>query len=214
MILYGTYSRGAYLALAIAVIVIIGLKLRSAATSRGRRLRVSTALLALVVGATLYAAWSPSASVDGYAAGRLREQSYDHDRFELLRTAAEESVTSALGQGPGTFGERHGANPHNLFLGKAVDAGVLAALLLVGVLVTSIRHALRAQGRQGDWVMGLVAATLIGQLVVSGVIYSHHWRHMYLLCALALGRSRMVRTQANRLRTRLHHQPGHEQAAR
>lgn len=186
-VLWATYSRGAYVAMAIAVTTVVILHLRSTASrTKSRWLAGTLIVLALTMTAALV--MSPSDDLEEIGRGRLQMQAYDSDRFATLERSASFAVEHPLGVGPGTFGQMFGTNPHNLFLGKAVDAGLLAALMVVIVFVRSIRCSLRSARLHSDPWSALIAASLIGQAALSTVIYSHHWRHLLLLIALAWGR--------------------------
>lgn len=186
-VLWSTYSRGAYLALAVAVVTVVILHLRSKAPRAKSRWLAGT-LVVLALAMTVVLVTSPSDDLEEVGRGRLQMQSYDSDRFANLERSVGFAVEHPLGVGPGTFGGLFGTNPHNLVLGKAVDAGVVAALMVGLVFLQAIRRALRAFRVHGDRWSGVIAASLTGQAALSAVIYSHHWRHLLLLMVLAWGR--------------------------
>lgn len=184
-VLWGTYSRGAYVALTVSVITYLGLRM-SEQGPRARAAAICIASLGLAASAYVLEV-APPADLSDVAYGRLQAQTYDVDRFETLASAASSIIDHPLGLGPGTFGEIHGTNPHNLILGKAVDAGVFGALLLLGVVLAATRRALTTYLTTHNGAALIVAAVLTGHVAVSMFIYSHHWRHFMIICALAWG---------------------------
>lgn len=179
-----TYSRGAYIALLAALAVtVLFVALRESITYANAALGV-TALFGALLGIAFL--WSsaalPAVEVN---TSRLSYQSYDDDRFSTLSSAINYMVSHPLGNGVLEFTKEHGSNPHNLFLGKATDSGIAAGLIVVLVPVFAAYRAIFAAPTTKSRFSLLVGAALIGNLTVSSVIYSHHWRHFFFLVAIA-----------------------------
>jgi O-antigen ligase len=108
-------------------------------------------------------------------------------RFDTQIRALQHAATDPIGVGPGTTREVFGLEPHNLYLHILVEGGWLAALsfycfltltlwqLLKAILVPTALHSHRL----------IVTSALIGTLCQSLFIDSTHWRHLWLLLALA-----------------------------
>lgn len=188
-----TYSRGAYVAMVAALgVTLLFILLRERITYSGA---VVGALTVLVVGISATFLWStaglPVAEVD---TNRLSYQSYDDDRFSTLAVAFDYIVQHPLGNGVRAFAAEHGSNPHNLFLGKATDSGIAAGLIAVLVPLFAAARILLAPSAKAPRFSLLVGSALIGNLVVSGVIYAHHWRHLFFLVAMASALSGQAQT--------------------
>ena len=120
------------------------------------------------------------------------------DRVDGVWRSIRVALESPGGIGPGAFAERFGNNPHNLFLGKATDAGLIAAVAILAFVLVGLVRAFRLL-RMGSPVGMVLTAVLLGHLVASQFVYSHHWRHYLLLTAVAYGpeMQRIVRCASN-----------------
>ena len=180
-----TYSRGAYVAMFVALgVAVFAIAMRERITYSKAAFGVLSLLAILTAGAFVWStAGLPTVEVE---TGRLSYQSYDDDRFSTLATAFDYIVQHPLGNGVRSFANEHGSNPHNLFLGKATDSGIAAGLIVVLVpLLASVRVLFAPQGHLTRFSL-MIGAALVGNMVVSGVIYAHHWRHLFFLVAIAL----------------------------
>lgn len=182
LLLYLTYSRGAYAAAAVTLCWFGIARTMRAEASGAKSLLVFVAVLAIGTGVALV---GPVADERRSGDSRLGLQTYDETRFALLSESLDVSLSNPFGIGPGEFGATRGSNPHNLFLGKATDSGLLPAILVTGALIASTLRSARIGWRRRQALPQLLGATLAGHLVVSSVIYSHHWRHLAVLMALA-----------------------------
>ncbi len=188
--LYLTLSRGALAVggLAVVLVVIITPPDSGTFTARHRRFLLLLCGAALVVLFALSDSLLPTNDVNS----RLTLQDYDSQRFEHLGIAIDETIERPWGLGPGVFDELHGNNPHNLFLGKATDVGFLPAIMLTGFFLWATWKAGRSWLRRREDIDVIIFAVLASHLVLSSVIYSHHWRHYYLLAIVAVARSAHV----------------------
>lgn len=150
------------------------------ARRHSRLVLVSVALLATIVGGAFI-----SSKRTAGALARLSSQAYDTSRFELIVEGMNEAIANPLGSGAGVFGFVNGANPHNLFIGKVVDAGLIPALLLAAVLYLALARTYRILKAEFRPEVAVVFSLLVGHTITSMFIYSHHWRHFAVLVALA-----------------------------
>lgn len=188
-----TYSRGAFVAIALAIAVLIV----------GRRLAgMKGSLRALLAVVALGAALFMVGQITGVAEPvsqkleiRARYQSYDARRFDILRQSVDSGLDNPLGLGAGEFRSEFGLSAHDLFLGKWVDAGLVPALMITGVLLLAIIRSFRATRRYDDRLSFVLFATLCGQALTSTTIYSHHWRHLWMLVVIALARWRTLQEE-------------------
>jgi len=146
---------------------------------RGALATLAAAVVAFSLVGLFGANFAPNVELD---TDRLAIQDYDSTRFSHLGLSVRYLIEHPFGNGLRSFAATHGNNPHNLFLGKASDAGILAGLLITAVptkALLSLRRNLRNR------VEILVMAALVGNLVISTIIYAHHWRHLFFLTAIA-----------------------------
>lgn len=199
-----TFSRAAWIGL---VIVAAPLLARLIRTRAPRATLAAAAALGALGLATLMltqatappiAAGPPAATAEAaYLGQRLSLQGYDSHRFADLAAAVRLAASHPLGLGPAGFGRLTGTNnAHNLFLGKLTDAGLIPALLIVALPLAGAIAAWRARhATQGLGVA--LAITLAAHLVISMVIYSHHWRHMMLLAVAGLALPALARIEGD-----------------
>ena len=177
-----TFSRGAWVA------ALVGLAFYGAGFSwrwRGRPLFLGLALTTGAVSFAVVLTYLPALH-RRWSGGRLSVQDYDADRVDGVWRSIRVALESPGGIGPGAFAERFGNNPHNLFLGKATDAGLIAAVAILAFVLVGLVRAFRLL-RMGSPVGMVLTAVLLGHLVASQFVYSHHWRHYLLLTAVAYG---------------------------
>lgn len=184
-LLYLTYSRAAYA----GALVALGIALAIAAVRDRKLLRAI--FLIISFGIFLSAFYfdeigSRLANAEFFFA-RLRLQEYDSTRFAHIALGLQEAAVAFFGLGPGEFAERHGNNPHNLFIGRLTDAGWGPAIITAFAFVAAlIRTGKLAISRNYDPVILAVFSVLAAHLIISMVIHSHHWRHLWILIALGL----------------------------
>lgn len=114
--------------------------------------------------------------------------SYDIDRFSNQQLALELALENPAGLGPGQAESALDFAVHNLYLRVLLENGWVGLLLLLLVFSLTISFVTwRAITKRGSARMyyAFVAAALVGQMINSLVIDSLHWRHLFLLLALA-----------------------------
>lgn len=184
-----TYSRGAWISLALAMLVFFGLRMVAFGSPRARAMT----LLMVPVGAVVVAvALDRLASVDivqSMLDQRLGVQRYDTDRFATQRDALELASRTPLGIGPGQSERTFTRAAHNAYVRGFVENGYLGgialAALMLGSFVRSAWLAIDAHDPKLQVAMAVVAAALAAICVESLVIDSVHWRHLWVLAALA-----------------------------
>lgn len=188
-----SFSRGAWLNFSFALAVYMFLSISTAPSVQEKiRLTVIVGLVSLVSGAMLV--WAVDNTVAGQSftdRAKIFKQ-YDLEtggRFFTQAMALQEVGTHPLGIGPGMSTPELGMEPHNLYLHTALEGGWLGAVAFCLFLVMSLG---RAMGRVGfRWRLQsdfhVVLAVLMGTLFQSFFIDSTHWRHLWLLLAMAWG---------------------------
>lgn len=186
-----SFSRGAWLNYVLAV-GLFGLLTFVTAPRLGEKIKwvlASLTAIGLLV-AMLSAAVSVSAIGDRFMQRAVLAQAYDTKvggRFDSQRRAVLHIATDPVGVGPGRSDEEFGLEPHNLFLHVPVEGGWLAALGFFSFVLLTVRRLLALLRRPGPWrsEVFVIFACLTGTLVQSLFIDSTHWRHLWLLFALA-----------------------------
>lgn len=183
-----SYSRGAWINLAIALLTYAGLRVA------GGRVRptlgtVLGAGVALALVGTLLVVVFDHPAVRQMLELRVSAQDYDNDRFANQAAAMAMALDHPWGIGPGATESHFPISAHSLYVRAFVENGWLGLWATVGLLVASqlrvIWATLRARSAQTQRLLAVVAAALVGAVVESAVIDTVHWRHLWLLLALA-----------------------------
>ncbi len=195
LLLILTYSRGAWVAMAVAIVVLVS----------GRRIfRIGTTTRALLLLLALIASAIVLVQISGVGdrivAGievRSRIQSYDVQRFDVLGESVKEGLASPMELGAGEFRQKYGISAHDLFLGKAVDAGIIPAVMMVSLVVLAAYRLFKARRKSGDQLSFVLLIALAAQMATSTTIYSHHWRHLWVIVVLGLARTHTLKELEN-----------------
>jgi len=192
-LLFLTYSRGAWVAIGVSITVLVfGRRiLRVGSATRAILLLVGVAALAMALLQFTGVGDDVSTSFER----RARYQQYDDRRFDILAESVNVGLNNPMGLGAGEFLKEYGLSAHDLFLGKVVDAGVIPALMLVSLVFLAMIRLLQACRRYGDQISFVLLATLCGQIATSLTIYSHHWRHLWVIVVIALARTHTLLKQ-------------------
>lgn len=117
---------------------------------------------------------------------RASLQKYDSERFASQEAAWREGVLSPLGQGPGQSDVLLAIAPHNVYARIFYENGWLGLAMLVCFLVVTLVvcmnkfHSLRY-----GYVYRICFAVIIGHIVNGFFIDTLHWRHFWVVLALA-----------------------------
>jgi hypothetical protein len=183
-----SYSRGAWINLATALVAYAGLRV-VAGRVRPTLGTVAGACLALGAVAALLVVVVDMPVVRDMLELRAGAQGYDDDRFGNQADAVALAWQHPLGLGPGATEGHLSISAHSLYVRSLVENGVLGLWATVGLVLASLARATwAALGRADDEtqrLLAVVAAALAGVVVESAVIDTIHWRHLWLLLALA-----------------------------
>jgi hypothetical protein len=184
-----TYSRGAWISLAVALATGFGLRLVGAGTPRARIMTLLAVPVAVALLAFVLVRLTEVDAVRDMLEIRLGMQSYDSERFAIQRRSLELALRSPLGIGPGQTEWVVGRASHQTYVRGFVENGYLGGLSLTALLFASLLRAtwlaLALKEPRLQVAMAVVAASLAAIAVESLVIDCVHWRHMWLLSALA-----------------------------
>lgn len=188
-----SFSRGAWLNMistAGLYFVVSFVQARSLRRRVGWLIAGGGAVLALLVMVMLAVSYTSVA--DRFFERAVVSKSYDTKvggRFYTQKLALEQAGVTPLGIGPGRTDEEFGLEPHNLYLHVLVEGGWVAGLswyLFVLYTLFSASRLLRWRSDLREDAV-LVFCCLAGVLAQSAFIDSTHWRHLWLLLALAWG---------------------------
>lgn len=107
----------------------------------------------------------------------------DTDNTSAQSGAASRVWTTLWGRGPGQSEVWFGMSPHNLYLRVWFEHGIVGLVGLLALIVLSLRK-LCVHSRSGSTLATVILASIIGILVNSMFIDTHHWRHFWVLLAI------------------------------
>lgn len=178
-----TFSRGGYLGLACALLFGVMLKVLT-------EVSLSTLIMGIVfflvfIFGLLWMIDNGYFEYANFLYSRFELKEYDEGRMFHIMNALEIGFSNPLGIGPGAYGKMFDLNPHNLFAGKVVDAGLIPAIIItclpIGGWVLSTLSYLKYR----DDLSLILSATMFSQVLASSFVYAHHWRHMLILSVIA-----------------------------
>lgn len=145
-------------------------------------------IISVVLGAVIAYAMTLT-QVGNVVASRTEVQTYDEDRFATHDAAIELGLEHPLGVGPGQSFLLLDYATHSLYLRVFSENGVIGlASFLAFLLLTLARAVVLSQRASNSFqrsMFSLVAAAITGALFNSFLIDTLHWRHFWLLLALA-----------------------------
>jgi len=183
-----SYSRGSWINLTLSLLTYAALRTLAGRLrpTPGRVLAAFAGLL--LVGVLLVIAFDHPAVRDMLEI-RASPQGYDDDRFANQAAAFSLALEHPWGIGPGATEEHFTISAHSLYVRAFVESGLLGLWATVGLVLASLGRALWAALHSchddEQRMLAVVAASLAGAVVESAVIDSVHWRHLWLLLALA-----------------------------
>jgi hypothetical protein len=183
-----SYSRGAWINLATGLVTYAGLRVIAGRVrpTLGAVLGTCVAVGA-IAGLLMVVIDHPS--VRDMLELRATTQGYDDDRFGNQADAIALAWQHPWGLGPGATEGHLAISAHSLYVRALVESGGLGLWATVGLLLVSQGRAVWAILGGGEpetqRLLAVVAAALAGVVVESAVIDTIHWRHLWLLLALA-----------------------------
>jgi hypothetical protein len=187
------FSRACWINCAVSVAVYFGLRIVhgwrfGGINRRFLRVLVFTSVALAVTAAALLA----NPSIQHMLEIRLGQgglQDYDAVRFYTHDRAWETAGRKPLGLGPGQSEVIFAYSTHSMYLRVLAENGVPGFVLFFGAVFWGIGRSLRAALGSGQAetavLAAFVAACMAGILVNGAVIDVNHWRHFWLLLAMA-----------------------------
>ena len=174
-----TFSRGGYVALVGSIL--FGVMLKVLTEFSLSTFIMSIAFCLVVSFGLLWLIDNSYFEYADYLFSRFELKDYDQGRFYHIAHSLEIGFSNPLGIGPGGYGKIFGVNPHNLFAGKLVDAGLIPAIIIICIPIGGWFLSTLSYLKYRDDLSLILAATMIGQIAAAFVVYAHHWRHMLIL---------------------------------
>ncbi|WP_277585655.1 O-antigen ligase family protein [Psychrobacillus antarcticus] len=150
--------------------------------------RINTVLFIVIVGIPVILFIIQSPLIEDLLVSRLSFQNYDNERFGTQLAAFESGISNPLGIGAGQSESIFQYSPHSLYARVFTENGVIGFLSFILFLIVSLYKALCSywSSKREDGVFYVVIfASLIGLAFNSFFVDTLHWRHFWLLLALA-----------------------------
>lgn len=201
-----SFSRGAWVNLAIALAVFLVLFSFADGFSRTwwRMVLLFPPVLAMLA-VLAYQLLSLEAVSDMFSI-RFGMQGYDDLRFSNQADAFATALHHPLGLGPGSTETLFTTAAHSTYVRALVENGLLGALSLVGLMVLSggraLWFAVASESLEHRLRFAVIAAALCGMYVEAAVIDTVHWRHFWIVMALAWCPAPFTRSAGGRPRSR------------
>lgn len=184
-----TYSRGAWAHALLSIVVFVAALTVHRETKVAVRITILSGLAFFFFGVLLFDETELTTLTSGYFGQRLTLQSYDSDRFSEIAQGVRLIPEYPFGLGPNQAPYVYEILPHNTFVVFGLHNGVLA---LLGFCIMFLGSSLRCiaavmRGEDGWLKYSFVLALLAGLFLLSNVVGSIHWRHMFLVMGLGYG---------------------------
>ncbi len=152
------------------------------------RKRIKTLLLLGLVGIPAILIFIQTPAVEDLFMSRLSYQKYDDDRFDTQKEALVSAISNPFGIGPGQSEYVFQYATHSLYARTITENGVIGFLSFVLFIVVSILKSyqsyLKSKGERSTFFI-VIFASLVGIAFNSFFVDTLHWRHLWVLLALA-----------------------------
>jgi O-antigen ligase len=152
------------------------------------RNRMATMMACVTAGSVLLIYLSGTPMIENLLEQRLGMQHYDEDRFATQRAAFEAGFANLIGFGPGQSEENFEISTHSLYARLFTENGILGILSFGAFFLITVcrafKQAIHPFAMDGGLYL-VVFSSLVGLAFNSVFIDTLHWRHFWLLLALA-----------------------------
>lgn len=188
-----SFSRACWMNTAVSLAVFLVLRyavvLKTAAAKRKMVLQMALVFAALGCSIAFVLSLPAVQSMMAMRVTKSGLQDYDRVRFATQELALKTSLERPLGIGPGQVEVLFEISTHSMYLRILSENGYLglaAFLVFVGAtLARSLRMTFQRPRSFHSDLSLIVSACIVGHLVNSFVIDTVHWRHIWILYALA-----------------------------
>ncbi|WP_409253045.1 O-antigen ligase family protein [Bacillus sp. SCS-153A] len=178
-----SYSRAAWGAMVIMVLCYF-----SFLSSVPLKKRMITIVLISLFGVPSFFYLINTPLIENLLQERLSLQNYDGDRFENQKQAFTLGFSSLLGAGPGQTEHILSLSAHSLFARILMENGLIGFLsfmlfLLVTLIKSLVNILVAAKKYEGLYI--IIFAAMLGLIFNSIFVDTLHWRHFWIVLALA-----------------------------
>lgn len=150
--------------------------------------RLRTILFIIILMLPVIAVLVQSPAIEELLSSRLTIKKYDSDRFGTQKEAFYQGFSNLLGLGPGQSEREFQYSPHSLYARVFTENGVVGILTIISIVLISVWQSIKNY-RQSDYlespIYAIVFSSLIGLAFNSFFIDTLHWRHFWILLAIA-----------------------------
>jgi O-antigen ligase len=188
-----SFSRGAWGVLSASFLLLYVIHLVTEQNSARRGRLVLIGLAGVFFAAMLIAvALSIDTVADMFAQRARLVQDYDGGRvgrFARYSLGFQMVMENPLGLGPLEFGKIFGEDEHNVYLKSFTTYGWIGGTAYIMMALWTVAAFLPLVFKSRPWTpfVRAVFSVLIAQLILSAIIDTDHWRHMFMLYGLAWG---------------------------
>ncbi|MGE7924808.1 O-antigen ligase family protein [Viridibacillus arvi] len=177
-----SFSRAAWLNLVISIVIYLIF------AKQGERInRIKLVFGMAVISILLLIFYTQFTGLDDQLSDRMSLQHYDNDRFAMQKEALITGLKNPIGIGPGQSEILFPLAPHNLYARILTENGFLGFTSFCAFLIVSIIKSFQSSRQLGSYssYYVMISAVIIGHVANSFFIDSLHWRHLWLILALA-----------------------------
>ncbi|MGG0664080.1 O-antigen ligase family protein [Viridibacillus arvi] len=177
-----SFSRAAWLNLVISIVIYLIFAKQGEGINR-----IKLVFAMAVISILLLIFYIQFTGLDDQLSDRMSLQHYDNDRFAMQKEALITGLNNPIGVGPGQSEILFPLAPHNLYARILTENGFLGFISFSAFLIVSIIKSFQSSRQLGSYssYYVMISAVIIGHVANSFFIDSLHWRHLWLILALA-----------------------------
>jgi len=205
-----SFSRGAWVVLFAGVLIVYFLALVTEQSNRrrGRLILLGIGGVLAVIG-LLAAALSLESVADMFAQRARLVQDYDGSRlgrFARYSLGFQMVMDHPLGLGPLEFNKHFPEDEHNVYLKGYTTYGWLGGTVYIGLAIWTLAALVPLLFKSRPWTAFThsLFAVFAAHLILSAIIDTDHWRHMYMFFGLAWGLIATDKIEQKHLRAAYH----------
>lgn len=150
--------------------------------------RLRTILFIVVLAIPVVMVLIQSPAIEDLLSSRLTIKQYDSDRFGTQKEAFNHGFSNLLGMGPGQSEMVFQYSPHSLYARVFTENGVIGLLAILSIILLSIWQSYKNYRHSGyleSPIYAIIFSSLVGLAFNSFFIDTLHWRHFWIVLALA-----------------------------
>lgn len=150
--------------------------------------RLRTILFIVVLAVPVVMVLIQSPAIEDLLSSRLTIKKYDSDRFGTQKEAFTHGFSNLLGMGPGQSEMEFQYSPHSLYARVFTENGVVGLVSILSIIFLSIWRSYKNY-RHSNYlespIYAIIFSSLVGLSFNSFFIDTLHWRHFWIVLALA-----------------------------